>query len=500
MSEDHLLRTRRRHVRLVDSNSMSMNTEKTRQSRGRTVWLVVQVMLAGIIGAWLGVTAWDGVEGNLELVTVRASVRPAPSGETEVDLPPFGSLSARTHRGPLRLHLDVDRLHVESTIEWLKQRKTPEETSAHFEQEMHLVAVRLVKGALLAALIGAAVLSLLRRANWRYVLAGTASGVAAVALPLLLLVNTYDISAFSNAEYEGEISRAPYLLGAVQRGYAHAVDRIPTITSEMVELYRQIETTGPRSIIKEDADLRVLLVSDLHNNPLGLRFALDIAKSYDVSAVLVAGDVTDHGHPIEGELLAGWTRFKAPVVMVTGNHDSRSIARALSELEGVTVLDGGAVIEISGLRIMGYGDPAANRQGLGEVNPTSKDIQDLTRRMVRRLSGGHRPDILLVHNFRAAKGVAGHVPIVATGHSHLALVEERKGSVIVNAGTTGATGLRYFTSEDDPSYSAAVLHFSSNGAARPKLLTVDMIELQQPSGDFVISRKNVKMPEMPRAD
>lgn len=453
-------------------------------------------MLVGLAGAWLGVVAWDGVRGDLDLVTVQASFKPALAGGTEVDLPPFGSLFALTHQGPLRLRLQVDQLHVEETIEWLKQRKTPEEAVAHLHEEIRHVSGKLVKGTVLVALIGAAAATMLLGSGWRYTLVGVVAGVLGVAVPLGIAVHTYDTAAFSSPRYEGELSRAPRLLDAIHQGYTNAVERLPVITDQVVELYQQLETNGAGAAVDRKAKLRVLLISDLHNNPLGLNFALDLARSYRVRMVLVCGDVTDFGHSLEGELLTGWERFSVPVAMVTGNHDSRSVADALSAISGVTVLDNGEAVETAGLRVAGYGDPAARRPGPGSVNASAKDLDNLAQRMTRDLAKRDTPDVLMVHNFRVARNLVGRTPLIVTGHSHSALVEERKGTVIVNPGTTGAAGVRYFTSKQSPPYTAAVLHFARDGA-KPRLSMVDLVELQQPSGDFVISRRSIATPEIP---
>lgn len=453
---------------------------------------VMQVVLVGLAGAWLGIVAWDGVRADLKAVTVCARFTPKLAGGTQVALPPFGSIFARTHRGPLRLNLRVDQLHVVDTIEWLQQRRTPEEAGSQFEKEIRGVSQRLIKGTVLVAFVGALVASVVLRLGWRYTLVGLVVGCLGVAVPLGLAVRTYDKSAFSSPRFTGELSRAPFLLTAVQQGYEDAVDKLPVITRQVVDLYRQLEANGAVPGNGTSGNLRALLISDLHNNPLGLRFALDLARSYRVRLILVAGDITDFGHPLESELLSNWTKFTAPVLVVTGNHDSQSIAETLSEVPGVTVLDHGEQVTVAGLTVAGYGDPAARRLNTGNVNASAEDLRDMVQRIKRRMQGENTPDVLMVHNFRVASDVAGVVPVIVTGHSHSASVEQKNGTTLVNAGTTGAQGLRYFTSKNGSSYSAAVLHFSTEGA-RPRLTTVDLVELRQPSGDFVISRKNTEM-------
>jgi Icc-related predicted phosphoesterase len=78
----------------------------------------------------------------------------------------------------------------------------------------------------------------------------------------------------------------------------------------------------------------------------------------DVDALLIAGDITEHGRILEAErardLLAG---IRVPILAVMGNHDLRSIRRlafrqVLMEA-GVTVLDGASTVlhSDSGVRV-----------------------------------------------------------------------------------------------------------------------------------------------------
>lgn len=466
------------------------------------IWLrhpvaqALQVVLLGLVGAWATVYLWSGVSGNLKLATVRAEFEPSLEGGTRVALPPFGVLWARTHQGPLRLDLRVDQIHIEQAIEWLSQGRKPQEAADYLEPHIRRLSKRLVSGTLIAALVGAAIAGMLFRIGWRWRLAAILIGTISVAGPLVFVARDYDTSAFASARYEGELSRAPYVLGALKRGYTNVVENLPTVTRQVVGLYHRLETNGTGPNLNGQSALRVLAISDLHNNPLGLHFALNLARSYRVGLVLVGGDITDLGHPLEGDLLTNWTRFNAPVLFVTGNHDSRAIAEAMSAIPGVRELDQGKVTKSVGLRIAGYGDPAARRSGVGDVNTTPEDLASLTRRIKRDLTRQDPPDIVLVHNFRIAKDIAGLAPVIVTGHSHSASVEDRMGSVVVNSGTTGAKGLRYLTSERDAPQTAAVLHFAT-GNSTVRLTAVDLIELRQLTGDFVVSRRSIVEPAGP---
>lgn len=104
--------------------------------------------------------------------------------------------------------------------------------------------------------------------------------------------------------------------------------------------------------------LRVAAVGDLHasdEHREHLRRAF--ADLEDVDLVLLAGDLTTHGHAEEAAVLAeACERAPAPVVAVLGNHDHNSgqqneIAAVLGR-SGVAVLDGTHVmLDLAGMQV-----------------------------------------------------------------------------------------------------------------------------------------------------
>ncbi|HPI76174.1 MAG TPA: hypothetical protein PLK80_05520, partial [bacterium] len=68
-------------------------------------------------------------------------------------------------------------------------------------------------------------------------------------------------------------------------------------------------------------------------------------------------------------------------------------------------------------------------------------------------------------------------------------------SVLIVAGTTGAAGARYIETEEKPSYSAALitLHVDEDGAF--VFDHVDLIRMNQSTGEFVVERKFLPIPE-----
>jgi Icc-related predicted phosphoesterase len=127
------------------------------------------------------------------------------------------------------------------------------------------------------------------------------------------------------------------------------------------------------------AAVRVAAVGDLHctrtsHGAFQPLFA-QIAEQADV--LLLAGDLTDHGHPEEANTLAReLAALRVPVVAVLGNHDFESNqqdeVRAIVEKAGVIVLDGEAR-EVQGIGVAGT-KGFAGGFGRGALGPWGEPI------------------------------------------------------------------------------------------------------------------------------
>lgn len=452
---------------------------------------VLRVVLVGLLGAWLAVIFAGGVKMAVGPVMVHGEMRPSWSGQTRLGLPPAGTLSAPTHRGPLALVGRVEEVHVASLVKWVKRGVNGRSLPDWLRPQVTHLAVTVAWRGLLAAVAGAAIFGLLAGLRRRQWLACVLTGAASVAIPVALAALTFDAGAFTDARYTGELARAPALLRmanldvrrltALHGDLQVAADRAGHFTERL--------DNSSATPIPAKKLTRVLLISDLHNNPAGLQLAIDLAKSYAVKLVLVAGDISDLGHPLEGSLLADWQQFRMPVVVVTGNHDSRAIAGHLRTIKNVTVLENGARVTRAGLTIGGYGDPRADRDGAGSARNTSEELSALFTRISGDLHSAAAPDILLVHNHEVARRLLGRVPVILCGHSHAAEMRRDGDSVLVNAGTTGAAGVRYFTAKHRPTYGAAILSIVPGD--RPQLRYVDFIQVNPADGDFVVQRRDL---------
>ncbi|MGH9000800.1 MAG: metallophosphoesterase family protein [Acidimicrobiia bacterium] len=447
----------------------------------------VSVGLVFLLGALAGVASLA-----LDLVT-RGTVGPGRvavraqwgEGRTELRLPPLGQISADTHWAPVTLTAEVEQVDLDQLGDVLGSA-SPEEllrrqVSADLDPLLRSFAQR---AAITAAAAGALAGALVRRRRWFHCAAGLAGGVTAVALLLGGAWAGYDAERFDEARFQGPLERAPDLLATVRRhvdGFDDVQERFGELGDQMAELYALASTDGRMPTSADE--VRILHVTDIHSNPLGVEVARQLAERFEVDAVLDTGDLTSFGLPLEaarlGELIAG---IPVRYLFVPGNHDSEANKAALDAIPNVELLDG-TVADVGGISVLGIADPtftATNEISAGEA----RTIKEAAAPSVRAAVETHEPDVLAVHDPVMAKEAHGRVRLVVAGHVHKRTVEHSDGTVVLTAGSTGSTGLGSFTVETGRSYEAQILRFVDG-----KLAYVDRVALSGAGGGFSVQRE-----------
>lgn len=453
--------------------------------RRATVGLAIAV-LGGVAGvASLALTS--STSGRVGPGTVEFRATAARSGGTRLALPPLGAVSAATHRAPVELEAQVDRIDLDQLQTVLAAPDPQERLEALVQRDLEpLLRSLVLRSVLLAVVVGGLAAALLPGRRLLHLPMGGLGGGAAVALLLVATWRTYDTAAFSEPHFEGTLERAPGVLRAVGRHVDDLADvrrRVSTLGRELSSLYASVaEPAGPAT-----GETRLLHVSDVHLNPLGLEIARQLAERFAVAAIVDTGDLTSYGYPLEarfGELLVD---MPAPYVVVPGNHDSDAVRAALGQAENVQVLDG--VTEIGGVRILGMADPTFTADN--EVGP--EEAAEVKRRAafdVARRAETERPDVLAVHDPLLAGRSMGRVPVVVAGHLHRRGNRQNGGTRVLTVGSTGATGLGSFTIEGGRAYEAQVLTFVGG-----RLTAVDYVSLRGIGGSFRIDRFVVDRPD-----
>src|SRR5207247_9405768 len=113
--------------------------------------------------------------------------------------------------------------------------------------------------------------------------------------------------------------------------------RVQALGAQGAELYSvaSSQTGGPLG----GDETRILHISDIHSNPLGLEVTRRLAEHFKVAAILDTGDLTSFGLPVEGRLGDMVATMNVPYLLVPRNHDSTKNRPALAAARHDPLLD-----------------------------------------------------------------------------------------------------------------------------------------------------------------
>ena len=445
----------------------------------------VSLIVAALIGSVVALAAIGLVPSLHQRIGPAAlSARmTAGGGGTRVLVPPLGTISARTHWTPVTLNVSLTQVDVSALTEELSQPDGPRLLTAQVESGLRSMgtglAIRLVLG---AAILGAIATAILPRRRWQYVASGAAGGALVVSIVLATTATTFDVSAFEEPRFTGELTRAPTVIAALNRGtfsipevtsrFTTAADRLSDLMGLLAE-----PNLDPRS-----NTTAILHVSDIHSNPVGVEIARQMARRFQVDAIVDTGDLTNFGLDLETRIVDQLRKMPAPYYFVPGNHDAVEVQRAVEALPGADLVSR-SVVEIEGIRFLGWPDPTYTNWNLLAPDEAA-DVRLAEADEVAAALTEEAADVLLVHDMRVADASFGLVPLILSGHYHRSIEEIDRGTRLLAVGSTGASGLKTFTQEVDLDYEAQVLYFSGTTA-----VAVDYVRFSGLGGNFEVSRR-----------
>ncbi|MFZ5648621.1 MAG: metallophosphoesterase family protein [Bacillota bacterium] len=447
--------------------------------------------IALYISALLGALIFLGILGQqsfrVEALQVRLNIDPALSGYTVVDIPPLAAVMAKTHSTPLRITVRLERIDLQSAQKMLNGSKDPAGLMNRVTGELKTAAALFtLKALLISAAGGAFGVFLWRRRPGPVHVYGALAASTSVGLLFLLTFATYDVNKFKNPEFDGTLRVAPWVISVA----GQTLDKIDTLNNKMGmiadnvhQLFNQIDELQVYGESRE-GQVKVLHVSDIHNNPAALGYVQRIADLFKVDMIIDTGDITDYGTPLESMVLERLSGLKVPYLFVPGNHDSPETVKKMRSIRGVTVLDG-KTVTVNGLRIMGIPDPSS---ASSDIEPPSLDMIPVYAQESEKALQAQpvQPDILALHNHRIAQRLAGKAPVIIYGHDHKLAVEEKEGSTMIDAGSSGAAGLRRLQGDRTP-YSVVIQYYAPVGG-KMKLQAADTITVKNLSSGFHVER------------
>lgn len=438
----------------------------------------LRVVLLALAGACIALALLGSTPAKVGPFDTTLSARASRAGETVVLLAPLGRITLDTHDAPVGLELRVDELRLEEAERFARDPSLIEQVGDELAGDVRRAVRVLVLRCLLAAAGGGIAGALLARLRWRSAVVGAAAGLVLAGSTGAVAAVTFDSDALAEPQYSGLLTVAPTAVGDVRT----IVEQFGRYRSQLVELVANVATLydaaqGLPSIDPGDDTIRMLQVSDVHNNPQAFDLMRELVEQFDAAAVLDVGDITDWGTEPEARLLSAIPSVGVPYVWVRGNHDSMQTQAAVAAQPNAVVLDGRGA-DVAGLRLWGIGDP---RYTPDKDQPTGADVEQeaaeaFAPQVDDRLAAEVRADVVLVHDARAAAELGGDVDLVLSGHTHRAR-EGRIGRTtrLLVEGSTGGAGLRGLQRDEPVPLTSSLLYFDPTTRA---LVAYDRITVQ----------------------
>lgn len=450
----------------------------------------IKVVLAALICSILLMTLLGRMTFSLKAFEFELSFNLNKRGETSINIPPIGSITAGTHLTPIKINLDLLNIDIENLRQLINNAPSPEKLTAEITNDLRSISsqiiFRLVLLAFLGGLLGAI---LVAGRNSRAALIGAVTGIITSLVFLGVTYKTFDYETLRSPEYKGALKAAPWAIGLAENAFKKfdiLGEQMQVITANLYTLFERLDKITP--LVEDTNDLLVLKVSDIHNNPAAHRFLQQIVRSFPIDLVIDTGDITDYGTPIEGILLTSIKDLQIPYLFIAGNHDSPTIIQEMAKFPHVQVLAGG-IIDVQGLRILAYPDPASISL---EITPAHQEAVRTAQERVNLMweEAAKKPHLAAVHNYNLVENLVGKVPLVLFGHSHQYSIREEKGTVMINCGTTGGAGIRGLQAAKEIPYSVVLLHFDKDKEGEYYLTATDTIKLFNLERGFTLERKH----------
>ena len=427
-----------------------------RADRVRAGLAMLAVALACLAGG-LFVLSWYSAQHRLAVGTVSYSVTPIRSGALDLYVPLLDwGVRFEGVRFPARLEVEV-RTANRRAVATIARGGLSAAGSVR-AQARDGIASYLRKLALLTA-AGALSLGLLvvaalrpRRARARLQIATAFVVAAAWAAAVAFLLAPR--GSLSDPVYFAHGSDIPIALRAIEAASRGPERLSDSIDSQLLGLARLV--TAPGNRVPLTGLPRVAVASDLHNNVVVIA---SLRRAAAGRPLVVAGDLSDRGTPLETSALRSIASAGDPLVFVAGNHDSDSSSLTLAQAGAIVLTRSGRlladgrhgplVVRVGGLRMAGYESPNIRLVAQGYRDrgaDVSAEDQAAFRAWLAPLIG--RVDVVVVHEptlaapaVGALREAGGSGPLVLlSGHTHHQAVRSEGDIVEINGGTAGAGG------------------------------------------------------------
>lgn len=450
--------------------------------------------LAAILGATVATSVVPARYTASEGLAIGVSWRFPAAGSTRIELPPLGEVQASTHEVPVELLLRLERVEPMALATLTRAgsaddyRELQEDLTGFLRRSAWMFGVR----QMLLGAVGGAIGVRLATGTGGVMgpLAGALAGGAGMAALAAGVTVRFDAAAFQSPRYRGVLEAAPQIVDLAREGIqavGHLGRRLQASALRLQTIYRQMdsmrehENAGPEIVVAH--------VSDLHNNPAGFDLLQAMVEHFGVSVVIDTGDMLDLGSSLEPILTSRIASLGVPYLYVPGNHDTPRLIQTLRALPNVRVLDGEPT-EVEGIRVLGTADPGAFDEAPEALDQdAASEFASQFARSVEQAQPA--ADVIALHHSTVARLLpAGLAQAVLFGHDHRLAVDVRDGTAYVDAGSTGAGGLRGLQGDQLGPFTLTLLRFEQAGDG-VRLTAIDAISLDGLSGELSLERRLV---------
>lgn len=446
------------------------------------------IPLFAILGSLIFVNLFAKVNFDIQPIQANLSVRSSFTGYTVLRVKPVGEVRTQTHKAPLSIVISLENIDPD-LLENILGGAVKQDTMVEGAKAAILEAVRrLIFLTLALSFVGGLFgLIILQRRSWKELLLG---GIICLVMGSALLFGTYktfDIQKFQNPEYEGMIKAAPWMIKLVQESSITVNTlgiQMRGIADNLNGLFQRVNSL--QAMTPGDGEIKILHVSDIHNNPVALEFIDQVIKTFGINLVIDSGDLSDFGTPLESTLVSKIKDLHVPYIITPGNHETPTMIEGLKRIPNVTVLEAG-IKEIDGVKIAGIGDPSSlSNETRVQLQSKLDEFSGRFREIIE--DSDVRPDIVVAHNPKIAFNFWGSIPVVLTGHNHQYKINTKPNSIFINAGTSGAAGIGGLETTDEVPYTFVLLHFNRTKDG-VRLKYTDTIRISNQQSGYSLERK-----------
>lgn len=376
------------------------------------------VALVALVGGWIGLLVGGSVTAPIGPVDANLTLRPSLTGNTIVDVAPLGSLELDTTDSPLAINASVAQVRLDAAREIIEHPESLEgiedRVVADLERAVALLAMKsIVFGVLGAALSTGAVFR-----TWRRVGIGCGVMFAALLVSYGVAATTWNEQAVEQPKYTGVLASAPRLVGSAETIASDFGEYRKQLAKLVTNLTRLYDATAQLPLAEPDPrTIRVMHVSDIHNNPAAWNVIKSVKEQFGVTMIVDTGDLTDQGTGPENQIADEIEDLDVPYVYVKGNHDSEATVRAVARQDNAVVLNG-KPRTVDGIRFWGIGDPRFQPDKLLHTTESQETLAAYGQQLRPRLEAAGTIDVAVTHDPTIARQWDGLVPLTLAGHLH----------------------------------------------------------------------------------